>query len=402
MEKKEFLRQLSLILVEKGVDSAVADEQIKRIDGYLTQNGEVNVDVNPADMADGIIGMLDAEAAAEKENISASLSDKGESIPTKAETEQTFSAASAVGVRNITENEKDDAVNEISIDFPFGPSDGKTPEAAVSAEEEFSVALAMLEKHNREIKAAAREKHNSSAEAAPVHSEEKNENVKAEENDVDVEDEDADMRIAPVPGKSKIVSSRDTDDSGKDEEEIEVFPAPDDYSDDKIDRYSPAEHRAKERKQAELAQEKADAHANEKLPSKGAFWTMFCIALPFVAVLAVAMIAVYIGLWIALAVLMIGCVVGLIAFVAVGALISMVGIVYGAIQLIKGIVPVGLFEIGLGIIVGAVVLFVGIIIYNIAIRFIPFAMKQLTRLLKFACTKGQEFITKVKGVAEKL
>ena len=86
----------------------------------------------------------------------------------------------------------------------------------------------------------------------------------------------------------------------------------------------------------------------------------------------------------------------LIAFVAAGVTVSLVGIVYGVIMMIKGSVPVGLFEIGLGVTVGAVVLFVGILVYNFAVRLIPFAMKMLAKLLGFAFTKTKEGLRYIK------
>ena len=108
------------------------------------------------------------------------------------------------------------------------------------------------------------------------------------------------------------------------------------------------------------------------------------------------------GFWIVLALLMIGIVAGLIIFVTAGVLVSLIGIVYGAIQLVKGAIPVGLFETGLGVTVGAAVMFVGILVYNIAIRLIPFAMKSLAKLLAFAFRKAKDGFVALKGVLDKI
>ena len=67
-----------------------------------------------------------------------------------------------------------------------------------------------------------------------------------------------------------------------------------------------------------------------------------------------------------------------------------------------GATPIGLFEIGLGVIVSGSVLLVGILVYNFAMRLIPYAMKQLARLFKFAFSKGRDTYIIVKGVCERL
>ena len=120
------------------------------------------------------------------------------------------------------------------------------------------------------------------------------------------------------------------------------------------------------------------------------------ICIPFIIALALVAIGIYIAFWLVLALLMIFTIAALIVFVTAGAVVSVVGIVYGIIQVIKGMTPVGLFEIGLGITVGAAVIFVGILIYNFAVRLIPFAMKQLARLLGFAFRRTKEGFAAIK------
>ncbi|MBQ2512763.1 MAG: hypothetical protein II534_05415 [Clostridia bacterium] len=135
----------------------------------------------------------------------------------------------------------------------------------------------------------------------------------------------------------------------------------------------------------------------ESTPGKNAAFSIgLIIALPFIILLSLVMVVLYLVFWLALALLMILAVAALIAFVAVGVFVALTGIVYGVIMLIKGNTPVGLFEIGLGITVGAVVLFAGILVYNFAIRLIPFGMKMLSKLLAFGFRKGKEGISAMK------
>ena len=135
----------------------------------------------------------------------------------------------------------------------------------------------------------------------------------------------------------------------------------------------------------------------ESTPGKNAAFSIgLIIALPFIILISLVMIVLYLVFWLALALLMILAVAVLIAFVAAGVFVALTGIVYGVIMLIKGNTPVGLFEIGLGITVGAVVLFAGILVYNFAIRLIPFGMKMLSKLLAFGFRKGKEGISGLK------
>lgn len=344
---------------------------------------------------------------------------------------------------------------EVVVDFPFGTGtdQGNVPEAAMSVEEEINFALAGLEEDEpRTAVDAVCENGDAGAEddgrispddgdsayiaeqSIPDESfdyekangdddllqdltqnimpesttdevDDRNEddvNGNGEENSEDDpadDDEDADMRIAPVPGAGRR-SSDGKQQYKEGEHEENVAPDPDDYSDDKIDRYSPGGRRGRD-KQIDKDHGGKDVDY-QNLPNKTLFWILFWVTLPLAVIVGVAAAIIYIGLWITLAVLMAVCIAGLVAFVAAGTMVSTVGIVYGAIQIIKGIVPIGLYEIGLGVIVGAIVLCVGILVYNFAIRFIPFAMKQLTRLLKFAYRRGHAGIVALKGVCERL
>ena len=360
MEKKEFLNQLKELLVVKGVSDSVADEQIVRIDSYLTQNGSEDVDVPVEEMANGIIGMLMPEASADNEV-------KADNVSVSAEEE--------IGK----------AMADNGAETVIGTEDNVTDEEdAAEGDAEDNVVSVYTDDDN--------------ADEAEVN------NVEDNGSDTE-EDEDADMKIVPQTkaGKTPVIVNEKKDEYTDED----VAPAPEEYSDEEIGKFSPAGAGTvtskPRRKNPSVPEDYYSRNASEgEGTNKTLFWVLFFIAIPFVIALALAVVAIYIGFWVILAALMIGCIAGLIAFVTVGVLISLIGIVYGVIQLIKGIVPIGLFEIGLGVIVGAAVLFVGILVYNFAIRFIPFAMKQLTKLLKFAYKKGKEGIVALKGVCESL
>lgn len=370
MEKKEFLNQLKELLVVKGVSDSVADEQIGRIDSYLTQNGSEDVDVPVEEMANGIIGMLMPESAADNE-------DRADNVPVSAEEE--------IG-RAMADNDPESG---------NGTEDSAADEANAAEGDTADYVIPVYSDDDDAGETKVNYIEDSNAESD-----------NAEDNGPDTEDdEDADMKIVPQTkaGETPVIENEKKAEAADDD----VAPAPEEYSDEDIGKFSPAGagngSSKPRRKNPSVPEDYYSRNSNEgEGPNKTLFWVLFFIAMPFVIALALAVVAIYIGFWVILAALMIGCVAGLIAFVTVGVLISLIGIVYGVIQLIKGIVPIGLFEIGLGVIVGAAVLFLGILVYNFAIRFIPFAMKQLTKLLKFAYKKGKDGIVALKGVCESL
>ena len=76
----------------------------------------------------------------------------------------------------------------------------------------------------------------------------------------------------------------------------------------------------------------------------------------------------------------------LVVLTAGGSALSLVGIIYGVIQLFS-VVPVGLYEIGMGVIIAGGIMFVGILIYNVAVRLLPFLMRMVWRLFCFVLKK---------------
>ncbi len=136
--------------------------------------------------------------------------------------------------------------------------------------------------------------------------------------------------------------------------------------------------------------------------NKALFWVLLCIAIPIIIMLAAVVVTLYVAFWVILALLMVFSIAALIVIVAAGALVSLIGIVYGVVQIVTGQVPVGLFEVGLGVVVGSAVMIVGILVYNFAVRLIPFAMKKLTSLLPIIFKKGRAGYEALKGVIENI
>ena len=112
------------------------------------------------------------------------------------------------------------------------------------------------------------------------------------------------------------------------------------------------------------------------------FWIIFVLALPVTIAVLAAILAAFGVLFLALIVMIIGLVLGMIALVGAGSGVALVGIIYGITQLFS-FMAAGIYEIGLGVMIGGGVLLAGVILYNLAIRFLPWVMKWLTVFFVF-------------------
>ncbi len=124
--------------------------------------------------------------------------------------------------------------------------------------------------------------------------------------------------------------------------------------------------------------------AGEDKTAKGVavFWTAFVLTLPFTLAILAATLAVFGIVFLGIILTIIGLVLGMIAIVAAGSGVALIGIIYGITQLFS-FMAAGLYEIGLGVMIVGGVLLAGIILYNLAIRFLPWIMKWLTVLFGF-------------------
>lgn len=125
-----------------------------------------------------------------------------------------------------------------------------------------------------------------------------------------------------------------------------------------------------------------DYVSEEKIQDNKLFWILFAVSLPITLPLTLGVLSVFAAAWAGLAALIVASLAALVAMVTVGTAASLIGIIYGIIQLFTS-VPVGLYEIGIGIVVAGIVMFSGILLYNFAIRFVPWLIKLVGRLLRY-------------------
>lgn len=153
-----------------------------------------------------------------------------------------------------------------------------------------------------------------------------------------------------------------------------------------IQQASPAQH-AYDAEPVRYAQNSADffkTPEGKDKTTKGVaiFWAVFLLTLPLTLALLAVILAVFGIVFLGLIVMIIGLVLGMIAVVAVGSCTALIGIIYGITQIFT-FMAAGIYEIGLGVMIGGGVLLAGIILYNLAIRFLPWVMKWVTVLFTY-------------------
>lgn len=130
------------------------------------------------------------------------------------------------------------------------------------------------------------------------------------------------------------------------------------------------------------------SHSSEVDNSKGStvFWVGLIATLPITLALLAIIFGAFAALFVGLVGIIILGILLLIGIVGVGSVLSLVGIIFGVTQLFS-FVPAGVYEIGLGVIIAGIMLFVSVLVYNIIIRFIPWLIKKVAKLLVYVCGK---------------
>ena len=119
------------------------------------------------------------------------------------------------------------------------------------------------------------------------------------------------------------------------------------------------------------------------------FRIIFAATLPLTLAVLLAIAFLFGAVFFGIAVLIIAPVGLLVAMTAAGTLASVFGLIFGVAQMVSSM-PIGLYECGLSIIIGASVLFCGILVYNFAVRLMPYAAKWLLVFAKFVVKKLKE------------
>lgn len=353
MKKDDFLKLLQARLIERGLTTAAAEKETEHVRIYLAESSMDDVDISIDEMAEGILAMLNDSSENNHEDI--------DTPP----------------VPMVSEESDESVSDELS--------------AAIAAIDSPVPAEEQTEVNNEE------EKEKPEALAIPIVIESEPE-VQDEPAEEVAENEEAPAASEPMPTEIVTEQTAEVQESKNEEpqpEAVQEVPADDliaDEENEDIQKYIPYNQKVKMKKI-----ENSKKGGNEWL-----YVLLLVVTIPIAVALILTAFVLYLGFWVALALAMIACIAVLVVFVAVFALISIVGIVYGVVELITGNMPVGLFEIGLGVMVGAAVMFIGILVYNFAVRFIPFIMKLLARLFRAGFRAIRNGYQVLKGAVEEL
>ena len=92
--------------------------------------------------------------------------------------------------------------------------------------------------------------------------------------------------------------------------------------------------------------------------------------------------SLFAGVFLALAASIFVIVIAIIGIVALGSVVSLASLLYGATQILSSPRYVGFHEIGFGLIVAGLTMGSSILLYNLAIRWIPFISQQMGKLFR--------------------
>ncbi len=356
--QSEFFDSLYTELVNRGVDPAVAQENVTKFREQLTSRAksEEQLDsalskIPPASIAENIYNMIrsdsgDSDAGAKSEVMV---------IDTDSDTVET------------TVREGKDAVAPLAAD-------------ETSSEESLTEEESLPE----EELAGETEEESLSSEAPGEAVDESSEEEFSPETSVEESSETLDSESffdGNIEGLEDNGELDSLDFDGKEED------------DDDVSIYAPEENRRIRRSDEDRIDE--PEHRDRRKPTDGVdlfleeessnntwlFVIMSVVLIPIAFILGAVLFAAFIALWLALAVVITLLLVGLVALVGAGSAVALAGALFGVIELISGNSAAGMFEIGLALIVGAITMFAGIWLYNFAIRFIPFIIKKLGVLL---------------------
>lgn len=139
----------------------------------------------------------------------------------------------------------------------------------------------------------------------------------------------------------------------------------------------------------------------EKIPFSAGYAAFVILSAPILLPIMAAVAVLFGAVYAVCAVLIVALLITLVGLIFCGVIVSLAGIIYGVTKIFESL-PVGLFEIGLGVTIGGAVMLSGILIYNVAIRFLPFVIRNLGPVFTGVFGKFKEFYLFVKRKCAKI
>lgn len=118
---------------------------------------------------------------------------------------------------------------------------------------------------------------------------------------------------------------------------------------------------------------------------------LMLICAPTIILLLGSAFGIFAGIFMVLAASIFVIVVAIIAIVGVGSVLSVASLLYGATQVLSTPRYIGFHELGFGLLIAGVTMAASILLYNLAIRLIPFIYLQMGKLLKLFSSKLVSF-----------
>ncbi len=235
---------------------------------------------------------------------------------------------------------------------------------------------------------------------AKIENDSKTDNSEKTDNEMP-ETESADNNVIINREEDELVEASDDDRFSDDD--VTVFEKSEDTpidaeNDSDVQSYSES-HGTKrgvavvDRKEHSVTVSALDQEAIEKNRKK--FWIIFAATSPITAALLAATAATFALAFFAIAVIILIAVGALVFITAAGTVVSIFGLIFGVSQMINS-VPIGLYECGVSVMIAAVAIFVGILVYNFAVRLMPYAAKWLLVFLRYVARKYRELYVYLK------
>lgn len=131
------------------------------------------------------------------------------------------------------------------------------------------------------------------------------------------------------------------------------------------------------------------------IPDTAFYWIILILTIPITAPLLLTVLLLFLAAFAVLAITVVALIGVLILIIIAGTGLALVGIIYGITQIFTSL-PIGLFEIGFGVIIGGSAMLSGILVYNMAVRFLPFVIRYLFDFFVFSMNKIKDLLKLIK------
>lgn len=151
-----------------------------------------------------------------------------------------------------------------------------------------------------------------------------------------------------------------------------------------------------------LTQKFSGLSSTERRESLIMLVSILIVFFPLLVAITVAGLGLFAGASVALAAAILLIIAIIFVVVLGGSVLSIASLLYGVSQILGKTKYIGFHEVGLGLIFVGATMLVGIVLYNVAVRLIPFIYRLLGKLFVFACKFFKKWVSSVLKGCEKL